>query len=123
MSFYCGQGQKRNYSLFISISIIQAKTSKFLQNNSVHFLDFEIYKDKDGFLHSTIYRKTTTRKLYNPKSCHPKHLKENIPYCQRRTICDKESDFYQKAEDMEYRFFKEAMIRQLFKRLQVKLKI
>ena len=73
---------------------------------SINFLDLTIFKDDLGTLHTTLYRKSTSRNtLLRADSFHPPHLIKNIPFGQfqrLRRICD--TDFNQKAVDMTSRF-------------------
>ena len=34
------------------------------------------------------YKPTDTHQCLNFKSCHPRHVKNNIPYCLAKRICD-----------------------------------
>lgn len=75
---------------------------------SIHFLDLTIYKDSDGQLHTTLFRKNTSRNtVLRADSFHPPQLIKNIPYgqfqCVRR-ICDREMDFLDQADSMARRF-------------------
>ena len=74
----------------------------------IDFLDLTIQKDKDGRINTTVFRKPTDRNtLLRADSFHPPSLKKNIPYGQfqrLKRICDQESDFETKAEDMKLRF-------------------
>lgn len=84
------------------------KLSLEYDKQRISFLDLEIYKDNEGLLHSTIYRKPTSRNtILHAKSFHPRHLKDNIPYGQfqrLKRICDETDSFEVKANEMENRF-------------------
>ncbi len=74
-------------------------TIKFTQETSsekINFLDVTVYKDGNQ-LQTTLYKKPTDVHLYlHYKSCHPKKMKESIPYSQIlriRRICSQEEDF------------------------------
>lgn len=79
---------------------------------SINFLDVTIYKDSEGKLHTTLFRKTTSRNtILRADSFHPPHLINNIPYGQfqrLRRICDNDSDFVSQADSMTRRFKERA---------------
>ena len=51
------------------------------------FLDVLVLKENQ-LLHTDIfYKPTDTHQYLDYRSCHPKHTKQNIPYCLARRIC------------------------------------
>ena len=76
--------------------------------SSIDFLDLTISKDSLGMLHTTIFRKKTSRNtLLRADSFHPSHLINNIPYGQfqrLRRLCDRDDVFNTQATDMASRF-------------------
>ena len=51
------------------------------------FLDIRIYKETNR-LETDIYHKATdTFQYLNCTSCHPRHIKQNIPFSMARRIC------------------------------------
>ena len=57
-------------------------------NISLPFLDINVNKSMDNQIWMDIYHKTTdTRRCLPFYSCHPKHVKHNIPYILARRIC------------------------------------
>ena len=53
----------------------------------ITFLDTKVYKNENGTLRTTIYRKPSDcRKFFHYKSAHPKELKHSIPYSQALRI-------------------------------------
>lgn len=79
---------------------------------SIDFLDVTISKDVDGDLHTTIFRKKTSRNtLLRADSFHPRYLVNNIPFGQfqrLRRICDTDRVFNQQANDMSVHFHDRA---------------
>ena len=75
---------------------------------AINFLDLTISKDLLGNLHTTIFRKKTSRNtLLRADSFHPSYLINNIPFGQfqrLRRLCDEEDDFNIQATDMAGRF-------------------
>lgn len=54
--------------------------TKEYDNEKINFLDVLVYKE-DRILETDIYRKITDSQNYVPfNSCHPKHIKKNIPF-------------------------------------------
>ena len=54
---------------------------------SITFLDTKVYKNENGTLCTTIYRKASDRRNFlHYKSAHPKALKDSIPYSQALRI-------------------------------------
>lgn len=88
------------------------KLSMEYSMSSINFLDLTIFKDEGDQLHTTLYRKSTSRNtILRADSFHPQHLKRNIPYGQfqrLRRICNCDVDFDQQAEDMSCRFLERA---------------
>lgn len=76
--------------------------------HKIHFLDLEIYKDEEGFLHTTIFRKESHKNtLLHAKSFHSSTLIKNIPFGQfqrLRRICDDDHEFNMKSKEMYGRF-------------------
>lgn len=77
-------------------------------SSSIHFLDLNIYRDEDGSIHTTVFRKDTdVNSLLHSQSFHPTSLKKNIPkgqFLRARRICDTDTDFKTQADIMERRF-------------------
>ena len=62
-------------------------TSEY-SKNSVNFLDVKIYKDKQGKLQTTLYKKSSKQSLYlHYDSFHPPHIFRNIVYSQCIRLC------------------------------------
>ena len=84
------------------------KLSLEFDKEKIHFLDLEISKDENGFLHTSLFRKETHQNtILHAKSFHPDPLIRNIPYGQfqrLRRICDDENDFKSKSKEMYDRF-------------------
>ncbi|XP_026098621.1 uncharacterized protein LOC113069710 [Carassius auratus] len=76
--------------------------------HTINFLDLRISKDNEGFLHTSIFRKSTDRNtLLHANSFHPPWLIDNIPFGQiqrLRRICDSDQDFQYQSLDMQRRF-------------------
>ncbi|KAJ0060014.1 hypothetical protein NL108_018667 [Boleophthalmus pectinirostris] len=93
---------------YLNNTNVNIKLSLDYSLSEIHFLDLNIYKDLDGDLHSTIFRKLTDRNtILKADSFHPPWLLQNIPYGQfqrLRRICDTESNFEKNAQDMSCRF-------------------
>lgn len=91
---------------------------------SINFLDLTISKDVFGKLHTTIFRKRTSRNtLLRADSFHPLHMIENIPFGQfqrLRRICDIDIDFNQQASVMSARFLNRAYKRDVVAKAQFK---
>lgn len=94
-----------------------------LDFSHTHFLDLKIFKESNGVLNTTIFRKETGRNtILRAASFHPLWMAEYIPFgeFQRlKRICDKEEDFDIRAEDMTQRFqergFKNSVIKHTIK--------
>lgn len=88
------------------------KLSLEYSQDSINFLDLTVSIDQQGSLHTTIFRKKTSRNtILRADSFHPPHLIENIPFGQfqrLRRICDDEAEFEKQANDMTDRFRKRA---------------
>lgn len=88
------------------------KLSIEYSKHKIDFLDLTISIDVDGMLHTTIFRKKTSKNtILRADSFHPPHLIENIPFGQfqrLRRICDDNADFERQADNMSERFIKRA---------------
>eukprot|EP00745_Piridium_sociabile_P005366 TRINITY_DN13285_c0_g1_i1.p1 TRINITY_DN13285_c0_g1~~TRINITY_DN13285_c0_g1_i1.p1 ORF type:complete len:744 (-),score=124.94 TRINITY_DN13285_c0_g1_i1:151-2382(-) len=77
-------------------------------SESISFLDITISL-RNGYLHTDrFYKETDTHAYLHYKSCHPPHVKKNIPYSQflsLRRLCSDEETFYNRCDEMEG-FFK-----------------
>ena len=63
------------------------------QNGStVTFLDVKVYTVDSKISTDIFYKKTDSRQYLDYKSCHPRHIKNNIPYNLARRICTIVSD-------------------------------
>ena len=51
------------------------------------FLDILLFKSGNKLCTDIYYKTTDTHQYLNVKSCHPRHVKHNIPYCLARRIC------------------------------------
>lgn len=84
------------------------KLSLEYNKDKINFLDLEISKDANGYLHTSIYRKDIHKNtILHAKSFHPDTLIKNIPFGQfqrLRRICDRDSDFKVKSGEMYSRF-------------------
>ena len=71
---------------------------------SVSFLDISLSL-QDGFLKTDLYTKPTDSHAYlQHSSCHPAHVKRNLPYSQflrLRRICSDESTFSKRCDELE----------------------
>ncbi|XP_070189013.1 uncharacterized protein [Littorina saxatilis] len=86
-------------------------TIKFTHHSSlerVSFLDISVSL-KDGYLQTDLYSKPTDSHAYLcQNSCHPAHVKRNLPYSQflrLRRLCSEEEQFQQRCDEMERQFF------------------
>ncbi|KAK7091582.1 hypothetical protein V1264_009246 [Littorina saxatilis] len=86
-------------------------TIKFTHHSSlerVSFLDISVSL-KDGYLQTDLYSKPTDNHAYLcQNSCHPAHVKRNLPYSQflrLRRLCSEEEQFQQRCDEMERQFF------------------
>lgn len=61
-------------------------------NDKLPFLDILLYKKGNKLMTDIFYKDTDTHQYLNFYSCHPKHNKNNIPYCLARRICSIVSD-------------------------------
>ena len=93
---------------------------------TINFLDLTISKDTLGNLHTTIFRKKTSRNtLLRADSFHPPHLINNIPFGQfqrLRRICDDDVVFETQADDMASRFRDRGYKAEVISRAQNKAK-
>lgn len=84
------------------------KLSLDYSKEKINFLDLEIYKDEDGYLHTSIFRKEAHKNtVLHAKSFHPPSLIKNIPFGQfqrLRRICDDSRDYDLKSKEMYGRF-------------------
>lgn len=71
-------------------------------------MDLQILKDDQGYLHTSIFRKTTDQNtVLHADSFHPPWLIKNILYGQTqrlRCICDSDQDFLNQSMDMQQHF-------------------
>ena len=51
------------------------------------FLDILVFKNGNKLSTDIYYKPTDTHQYLNFKSCHPRHVKNNIPYCLAKRIC------------------------------------
>lgn len=86
------------------------KLSLEFSSSEINFLDLKIFKDINGDLHTSIFRKPTDRNaIFRADSFHPPWLIENIPFGQfqrLKRISNTEEDFNSNAQDMSQRFIK-----------------
>ena len=77
---------------------------------SITFLDTKVYKNENGTLCTTIYRKPSDRRNFlNYKLEHLKALKNSIPYSQAlriKRICSKTSEVIKRLKDNKDAFEK-----------------
>ena len=92
--------------------------------SQVSFLDVTISKDVGGSGFTDVYSKRTdTHQYLESSSCHPRHVKQAIPYGQAlrlKRVCNSESKFDQRVGDLKKhlcdRGFKERQIVSQFER-------
>ena len=84
--FFLWNGTESELIKFIDIINQNYPTIKFefiYFKNSITFLDTKVYKNENGTLCTTIYRKLSDRyNFLHYKSAHPKALKDNMPFSQ-----------------------------------------
>ena len=72
-------------------------------NESVTFLDVNIFL-KDGHIVTDLFTKPTdTHQYLHQRSCHPSHQKSTIPYSQAlrlRRICSQEPDYFTHTKEL-----------------------
>ena len=77
---------------------------------SITFLDTKEYKNENGTLYTTIYRKPSDcRNFFHYKSAHPKALKDSIPSSQAlriKRICSETSEVIKHLKDLKDAFIK-----------------
>ena len=75
--------------------------------SQVSFLDVTISKDVGGSVFTDVYSKPTdTHQYLESSSCHPRHVKQAIPYGQAlrlKRICNSESKFDQRVGELKKR--------------------
>ncbi len=93
---------------YLNTTNIHLNLSLDFSFTQIHFLDLKIFKDNEGKLHTTIFRKETDRNaILRADRFNPSWLTDNIPFGQfqrLKRIYDKEEDFDIKAQDMIQRF-------------------
>lgn len=76
--------------------------------DKINFLDIEISKDDNGYLHTSLFRKNIHKNtILHANSFHSTTLINNIPFGQfqrLRRICDDDNDFNLKGREMYSRF-------------------
>lgn len=95
-------------------------------HTQINFLDIKIFKESNGVLHTTIFRKETDRNtILRADSFHPLWMTENINFGQfqrLKRICDKEEDFNIRAQDMTQRFkergYKNSVINKAYNKVR-----
>ena len=82
-------------------------TIKFTSNvseESVSFLDISVSL-RNGVLHTDLHTKSTDSHAYLRRdSCHPAHVKKNLPYSQflrLRRLCSDEAQFQKRCDELE----------------------
>ena len=77
---------------------------------SIIFLDTKVYKNENGRLCTTIYRKASDRhNFWHYKSAYPEALKDSIPYSQFlsiKQICSETSEVIKNLKDLKDAFIK-----------------
>lgn len=100
--------QLQSFHNYLNQTNPNIRLSMEFSDKEIHFLDLKITLDTLGFLHTSLYRKSTDRNtLLHAESFHPKNLIDNIPFGQYqrlRRICDSETDFDHQAQEMHERF-------------------
>ena len=75
---------------------------------SIAFLDTLIYVDENRHLQTTLYTTPTdTHNYLHSKSCHPKHLKDSLPYSQAlrlKRICSQNNELNIHCEKLKRQF-------------------
>lgn len=107
--FFSGSEEELlNFHAYVNRLNENLKLSLEYNTKVINFLDLQISKDNEGFLHTSIFRKSTDRNtVLHANSFHPPWLIENIPYGQiqrLKRICDSEDDFQVQSVDMQKRF-------------------
>lgn len=101
-----------NFHKYLNSINPNIKLSIEYSQTCIDFLDLTIFKGEGDQVHTTLYRKNTSRNtILRADSFHPQHLKRNIPYGQfqrLRRICDRDEDFVEQAGAMSSRFHDRA---------------
>ena len=63
------------------------KFTKETSSTEIAFLDIRTYIQNDKILTDIYYKPTDTHQFLTFDSCHPRHVKTNIPYCEARRLC------------------------------------
>ena len=78
-------------------------------HENISYLDFRI-KVRDNKISTDVYSKPTDSHQYlDNRSCHPRHVKQGIPYCQGlriRRICDSDEIFEERLKELRGHFIK-----------------
>ena len=78
--------------------------------SKVSFLDVSIYKERESDICTDVYSKLTdTHQHLDSKSCHPRHVKEAIPYGQAlrlKRICSLDNIFDKRVKELKGNLYK-----------------
>ena len=104
-------GSKSDLNTFLTYINNIHPTIKFTHlssNHNVSFLDISISL-KDGFLHSDLFTKPTDSHAYLlHNSCHPTHVKRNLPFSlflRLRRLCSEEEQFKKRCNELERQLY------------------
>ena len=119
-----GEQRLREFLNFINSYYNTIKYTWDWSMSQVSFLDVTISKDVGGSVFTDVYSKPTdTHQYLESSSCHPRHVKQAIPYGQAlrlKRICNSESKFDQRVGELKKHLrdggFKERQIVSQFER-------